>query len=82
MSENVLFNGKDYFIHVISIPTGNSFSSAFFDIFLHFSERSSSNCDINILQNIGDIIIFKIDNFKCTFSLFLLMIIVKRKPVW
>ena len=38
--ENVLYNGKDYFLQVKGIPMGCSFSSAFANIFLFYYETN------------------------------------------
>ena len=62
--ENVLYNGKDYFLEVLGVLIENSFSSAFANIFLFYYEAKQINCSINFFRCIDDIIVFNYDNFE------------------
>lgn len=71
IKENFLFNGISFYKQIKGIPMGNSFSSAFANIFLHFYEFKYLNkYNINAFRYIDDLIIFDFENFEDLFNIY------------
>ena len=79
--ENVLHNVKDYFWQFNGVSKGNSFSSAFVNIFLFYNETKLINYNIIFFRYIDDIIVFNCDNFESISLSIYPKEIVKKIPI-
>ena len=65
--ENILFNGSFYLRQIKGIPMGNTFSSAFANLYLHYYENKyieTSNNNFLAYRYIDDIIVFNYEEFE------------------
>ena len=61
---NVLYNGRSYFLQNKGIPMGSSYCSSFANIYLYFFEiRAIKNFGVQAIRYIDDLCVFNGDNF-------------------